>query len=207
MEENKGKLGPLAGLEVITGLSDEAEREKAGAIMSEAGAASVCHAENGLELVLMALRYEAPVIICDTDLKVIDIRSALKYITGHIKYATIAVLADDWAGDKMDDLLGLVDVFTTRPVSDRSIVPGISVDAARKKRMKELDQEFIRSEADFTKDKEKSFAEHIIMDTLGLSYEGAGEYIASLAERNGYDESDAAGIMYEALIASGRSKL
>ena len=201
------KAGPLSGMTVIIGLSDQKEREQTEQIISGAGAASIVRAENGLEVVLAALREKRPVIICDTDLKVIDAASALRYTGARVKYSTTAVIADDWSEENMDDLLGSVDVFVERPVSEHNLVPGISVDAARKKRMMDLELEFSESEASFAKDKKVSFAEHVIMDTLGLSRESAGVYIKSLAEKNGYDGSDAAEIVYEALLGGDKGKL
>ena len=57
----------------------------------------------------------------------------------------------------------------------------------------------------FAKEKNMSFAEHVIMDTLGLSRESAGEYISSLAEKHGYDKNDVAKIVYEILLAGEKN--
>lgn len=195
----------FAGTYVIIGASDERERTAVKEMLEKAGAENISFADNVLELVLKAVKYEKPLIITEKRDNVLDLADALRYVTEHARYATVAVIADSWADESMDDLMGSVDVFATRPVTERGIMPGIIVDVAKKKRMMELEQELDRSEASFVEKKSMSFAEHIIMDTLGLSRESAGEYISSLAEKHGYDKNDVARIMYDVLLAGEKN--
>ena len=195
----------FAGTYVIIGASDERERTAVKEMLEKAGAENISFADNVLELVLKAVKYEKPLIITEKRDNVLDLADALRYVTEHARYATVAVIADSWADESMDDLMGSVDVFATRPVTERDIMPGIIVDVAKKKRMMELEQELDRSEASFAEKKSMSFAEHIIMDTLGLSRESAGEYISSLAEKHGYDKNDVARIVYDVLLAGEKN--
>ena len=195
--------GILQNMDVIICLSDAGERQLAAEMIKKAGAETVAFAENDLELILLALKSEEAVLITEASNNVLNLAETLKYVTEHSKYCTVSVLADNWPGETQDNFLGACDVFVTRPLEERKIVPGIMVDAARKKRMRELEREFNESTESFAKDKNMSFAEHIIMDTLGLSKEGACEYIKSLAEKHGYDEGEVAKIVYEVLLAGG----
>ena len=197
--------GPFADSYVIIESSDAEERTGIADILRGSGASSIVFADNVLELVLEALKSKMALIVAEKKDSVISLPDALRFIVEHDRYATIAVIADSWADESMDGLLGTVDVFVTRPVTVRGLVPGISVDAAKKKHMMELEQELGRSEASFAKEKNMSFAEHIIMDTLGLSRESAGKYISSLAERHGYDKNDVAKIVYEILLAGEKN--
>ena len=199
------KTDSFAGTYVIIEASDEIERIAVKEMLEKAGADDISFADNVLELVLKAVKYEKPLIITEKRDNVLDLADALRYVTEHARYATVAVIADSWADESMDDLMGSVDVFATRPVTERGIMPGIIVDAAKKKRMMELEQELDRSEASFAEKKSMSFAEHIIMDTLGLSRESAGEYISSLAEKHGYDKNDVARIVYDVLLAGEKN--
>ncbi len=204
--EDRRQVAAMPGTDLFKGTfavieaSDEKEREELLQIARRAGADEISFAGNTLELVLIALKGDRPLIMVENKENVLDLAGALKYITEHARYATIAAIADDWAGESRNALMGSVDVFAVRPVTERGIMPGIMVDAARKKRMMELEHELSTSEADFAKKKSMSFAEHIIMDSLGLSDEGAGEYIASLAAKHGYDKNDVAKIVYEVLL-------
>ena len=199
------KTDSFAGTYVIIEASDEIERIAVKEMLEKAGADDISFADNVLELVLKAVKYEKPLIITEKRDNVLDLADALRYVTEHARYATVAVIADSWADESMDDFMGSVDVFATRPVTERGIMPGIIVDAAKKKRMMELEQELDRSEASFAEKKSMSFAEHIIMDTLGLSRESAGEYISSLAEKHGYDKNDVARIVYDVLLAGEKN--
>ncbi len=189
---------------VVIEMSDAEERTCIASMLRQAGAPDITFADNVLELVLESLKIDMTLIVSEKNDHVIGLSEALRFIVEHDRYATIAVIADSWADESMDGLLGLVDVFVTRPVTVRGLVPGISVDAAKKKHMMELEQELGRSEASFAKEKNMSFAEHVIMDTLGLSRESAGEYISSLAEKHGYDKNDVAKIVYEIILAGGK---
>ena len=191
----------LNDMDVIICLSDEKERELASELMKSAGASDVMFAENTLEMMLLALKSEIFVLITEAEAGVLDLPSSLDYITKNSKYGTISVIADSWPEEGRDGLIGSVDVFLTRPLVERNLVPGIMVNAARKRHMRELERELQESEDSFAKDKNMSFAEHVIMDTLGLSKEGAGEYIKALAEKHGYDDGEVANIVYEALLA------
>ena len=199
------KTDSFAGTYVIIEASDEIERIAVKEMLEKAGADDISFADNVVELVLKAVKYEKPLIITEKRDNVLDLADALRYVTEHARYATVAVIADSWADESMDDFMGSVDVFATRPVTERGIMPGIIVDAAKKKRMMELEQELDRSEASFAEKKSMSFAEHIIMDTLGLSRESAGEYISSLAEKYGYDKNDVARIVYDVLLAGEKN--
>ena len=74
---------------------------------------------------------------------------------------------------------------------------------ARKKHMRDLEREYQEADQSFARDTNLSFAEHIIMDTLGLSKDSAGEYIRTLAEKHGFDEGEVSKIVYELLLAGG----
>ena len=198
-------MNSLADSYVIIETSDEEEREKLSDIFRKAGVRSICFADNVLELVLEALRADRALIVAERRDSVLGLEDALRYIVEHARYDTVAVIADSWADESMDGLLGAVDVFVTRPVTARGILPGISVDAAEKRHMMELEQELGRSEESFAKEKNMSFAEHRIMDSLGLSKESAGEYITSLAEMHGYDKNDVAKIVYDVILAGGNN--
>jgi len=195
--------GILQDIDVIICLSDAEERQLAADMMKKAGADSIAFAENDLELILLALKSEEAVIITEARDNVLSLAETLNYVTEHSKYCTVSVLADSWPGETKESFLGACDVFVTRPLEERKIIPGIMVDAARKMRLRELEKEFNESTESFAKDKNLSFAEHVIMDTLGLSKEGACEYIKSLAEKHGYDEGEVAKIVYEVLLAGG----
>ena len=197
---------PLEDVKVIVTVRDKKESRKLCDIIKASGAADVSAAENTLEMVLMALKNDRVVLIAETGNNMLDLSAALDYVTKHCRYATISVIVDAWTDELNSDLAGAVDVFLTRPVTERELIPGLMLDAARKKHMQELEAELRESEESFAKDKNMSFAEHVVMDTLGLSKEGAGEYILSLAGKHGYDEGDAARIVYEVLLAGGRKK-
>lgn len=194
----------LKDIDVIICLSDEKERREASGFMKDAGAARIINAENSLEMMLLALRSEVFVLITEAGDSVIELPAALDYITKRSRYGTVSVVADSWPEEERDALLGTVDVFLTRPLLERNLVPGVMVDVARKAHMQSLERELQESEESFAKDKNMSFAEHIIMDTLELSKEGAGEYIRTLAEKHGYDEGEVAKIVYEALLSGGK---
>lgn len=199
------ETGLFADSYVVIESSDAEERKSIADMLKQAGASSIAFADNVLELVLEALKNDRALIVAEKKDNVIGLSDALQFVVEHDRYATIAVIADSWAEESMDGLLGIVDVFVTRPVTERGLMPGISVDAAKKKHMLELEQELGRSEASFAKEKNMSFAEHIIMDTLGLSRESAGEYISSLAGKHGYDKNDVAKIVYDILLAGEKN--
>ena len=196
---------PLEGIKVIVAVSDREESSRLCDLMRGSGAEDVVCAENTLEMVLVALQHERAVLIAQAEGSMLDLADALDYVTKHSRYATISVIADEWTDELNGELAGAVDVFLTRPVTERNLIPGIMLDAVRKKHMQELEKELKESEESFAKDKNMGFAEHVIMETLGLSKEGAGEYIMSLAKKHGYDEGDVARIVYEVLIAGGRN--
>ena len=194
----------LENMEVIIALSDEEERELAGELMKKAGADRVDFAANTLEMVLMAIKQECAVLITEEKESAIGLADALNYINKQSRYITAAVVADGWEGAYRDELLGSVDVFISRPLEERNLVPGILVNAARKKHMRELEEELQASEQSFAEDKNMSFAERVVMDTLGAAKDQAREYIKTLAEKYGYDEGEVARIVYDVLLAGGK---
>ena len=194
----------LKNTNVIISLSEEEERDQISEMIRKAGAENVYFAENALDLVLFAMKYDEVIVITEEKKNVFDLADTLKYIADRSKYSTISVISDSWSVESRDLLLGSVDVFLTRPVTERSLMPGMLVVTARKKHMRDLEQEYQEAEESFARDKNMSFAEHVIMDTLGLSKEGAGEYIKTLAEKHGFDEGEVAKIVYEVLLAGGK---
>ena len=194
----------LKNTNVIISLSEEEERDQISEMIRKAGAENVYFAENALDLVLFAMKYDEVIVITEEKKNVFDLADTLKYIADRGKYSTISVISDSWSVESRDLLLGSVDVFLTRPVTERSLMPGMLVVTARKKHMRDLEQEYQEAEESFARDKNMSFAEHVIMDTLGLSKEGAGEYIKTLAEKHGFDEGEVAKIVYEVLLAGGK---
>lgn len=194
----------LKNTNVIISLSEEEERDQISEIIRKAGAENVYFAENALDLVLFAMKYDEVIVITEEKKNVFDLADTLKYIADRSKYSTISVISDSWSVESRDLLLGSVDVFLTRPVTERSLMPSMLVVTARKKHMRDLEQEYQEAEESFARDKNMSFAEHVIMDTLGLSKEGAGEYIKTLAEKHGFDEGEVAKIVYEVLLAGGK---
>ena len=194
----------LKNTNVIISLSEEEERDQISEMIRKAGAENVYFAENALDLVLFAMKYDEVIVITEEKKNVFDLADTLKYIADRSKYSTISVISDSWSVESRDLLLGSVDVFLTRPVTERSLMPSMLVVTARKKHMRDLEQEYQEAEESFARDKNMSFAEHVIMDTLGLSKEGAGEYIKTLAEKHGFDEGEVAKIVYEVLLAGGK---
>jgi len=194
----------LKNTNVIISLSEEEERDQISEMIRKAGAENVYFAENALDLVLFAMKYDEIIVITEEKKNVFDLADTLKYIADRSKYSTISVISDSWSVESRDLLLGSVDVFLTRPVTERSLMPSMLVVTARKKHMRDLEQEYQEAEESFARDKNMSFAEHVIMDTLGLSKEGAGEYIKTLAEKHGFDEGEVAKIVYEVLLAGGK---
>lgn len=194
----------LKNTNVIISLSEEGERDQISEMIRKAGAENVYFAENALDLVLFAMKYDEVIVITEEKKNVFDLADTLKYIADRSKYSTISVISDSWSVESRDLLLGSVDVFLTRPVTERSLMPSMLVVTARKKHMRDLEQEYQEAEESFARDKNMSFAEHVIMDTLGLSKEGAGEYIKTLAEKHGFDEGEVAKIVYEVLLAGGK---
>ncbi len=194
----------LKDMDVIISLSDEEERKLVADMMRKSGAESIGFADNTLEMVLMALKKDCAILITEDNGSVLDLACSLGYMSEHSKYSTISVISDNWSEGMKDALLGSVDVFLGRPVTERSLLPAVIVDAARKKHMRDLEREYRESEESFAKDKNMSFAEHVIMDTLGLSKESSAEYINDLAEKYGYDEGEVSKIVYEVLLAGGK---
>ena len=194
----------LKNTNVIISLSEEEERDQISEMIRKAGAENVYFAENALDLVLFAMKYDEIIVITEEKKNVFDLADTLKYIADRSKYSTISVISDSWSVESRDLLLGSVDVFLTRPVTERSLMPSMLVVTARKKHMRDLEQEYQEAEESFARDKNMSFAEHVLMDTLGLSKEGAGEYIKTLAEKHGFDEGEVAKIVYEVLLAGGK---
>lgn len=194
----------LKDMDVIISLSDEEERKLVADMMRKSGAESIGLADNTLEMVLMALKKDCAILITEDNGSVLDLACSLGYMSEHSKYSTISVISDNWSEGMKDALLGSVDVFLGRPVTERSLLPAVIVDAARKKHMRDLEREYRESEESFAKDKNMSFAEHVIMDTLGLSKESSAEYINDLAEKYGYDEGEVSKIVYEVLLAGGK---
>ena len=194
----------LKNTNVIISLSEEEERDQISEMIRKAGAENVYFAENALDLVLFAMKYDEVIVITEEKKNVFDLADTLKYIADRSKYSTISVISDSWSVESRDLLLGSVDVFLTRPVTERSLMPSMLVVTARKKHMRDLEQEYQEAEESFARDKNMSFAEHVIMDTLGLSKEGAGEYIKTLAEKHGFDEGEVAKIVYDVLLAGGK---
>ena len=194
----------LKSMSVIVALSDRAEEERISGILKKAGAESVVTAENTLEMVLLAMKYDEMILITEDRKSVLDLTDALEYITKRSRYATVSVISDSWSENSREALLGFVDVFLTRPVTERNLLPSMLVVTARKKHMRDLEREYQEAEESFARDKNMSFAEHVIMDTLGLSKEGAGEYIRTLAKKHGFDEGEVSKIVYEVLLAGGK---
>ena len=132
---------PLEDVKVIVTVRDKKESRKLCDIIKASGAADVSAAENTLEMVLMALKNDRVVLIAETGNNMLDLSAALDYVTKHCRYATISVIADAWTDELNSDLAGAVDVFLTRPVTERELIPGLMLDAARKKHMQELEAE------------------------------------------------------------------
>jgi AmiR/NasT family two-component response regulator len=116
------------------------------------------------------------------------------------------VIADSWSDEKYQDLTQQVDVFVTAPVTEKNLLPGMTLDIARKRHLRELEEELGSSETSFAKEKNFGFAKQLIMDKLGLSEESAGDYLLSVGGKYGYDGSDVAEIIYDVLLAGDKEK-
>ena len=132
----------LKDMDVIISLSDEEERKLVADMMRKSGAESIGFANNTLEMVLMALKKDCAILITEDNGSVLDLACSLGYMSEHSKYSTISVISDNWSEGMKDALLGSVDVFLGRPVTERSLLPAVIVDAARKKHMRDLEREY-----------------------------------------------------------------
>ena len=190
-------------------IGDETERKTVLEALSSKGAKTenIRIAEDSLELLLMSVKSEKGLaVIAGEGAGPIDLKSVLENISARDRYSTIGVIADDWSEGCDPGLREATDVFLSRPVSAKTLLPGMTVDLARKKKLMDLEAELGRSEEDFAKEKNLGFAKHLIMDKLGLSEEGAGEYLLSIGEKHGYAQGDVARLIYEVLLAGDKEK-
>lgn len=191
----------IKSTKAVLAIADDNEFEEVKKMLEKSGFSDIERAGNALEMILASDRIKRKLVIADTGIGLIDLRSALDHIAANDSFATIALISDDWAAEKDDELINSCDVFLTRPVKERALMPGVTLDVIRKHHLKELADELRDSEKSFAEDKNMGFAKRLIMDELGLSQEGAGDYILSLSRKYGYDEGDVAGIAYDVLLA------
>ena len=196
----------IKSTKVYVSVSGEDVSKNVSGILSGCGFQDVTVVENTLELVLAASKEKSVCIVSDTTGDVLEIGSALDHIEKNDPYATICVIADSWSDEKYQDLTQQVDVFVTAPVTEKNLLPGMTLDIARKRHLRELEEELGSSETSFAKEKNFGFAKQLIMDKLGLSEESAGDYLLSVGGKYGYDGSDVAEIIYDVLLAGDKEQ-
>ena len=192
--------------QVALALNKKEDLNKAAEALAEAGFTDLIRVTNTLELILACTSSKADILIIDMDLPFMDCTSAVSYLAEKKQVGLVVAAADDWERYRRRENLQAIDIFVTRPITAAKLIPGLTVNLARKERLRALEEEFAREEEAFRKEKVLNYTVHLLMDKLGCSEADGMAYLKKHAKAYGKEISEVAEIFYEMLCIDKKSK-
>ena len=191
---------------VVLALNEKEDLNRAAEAFADAGFTEVIRVTNTLELVLTCTSSQVDILMIDMEFPFMDCLSAVSYLVEKKKVELVAGVADDWEPYRRKENLQAIDLFVTRPVTAAKLIPGLTVNLARKEKLRALEKEYEREEEAFRRDKVRNYTVHLLMDKLGCSEAEGMAYLKAHAASYGRDVNEAAEIFYEMLCMEKKSK-
>lgn len=191
---------------VVLALNEKEDLNKAAEAFADAGFTELIRVTNTLELVLTCTSSQVDILMIDMELPFMDCLSAVSYLTEKKKIQLVAGVANAWEPYRRRENLQAIDLFVTRPVTAAKLIPGLTVNLARKEKLRELEKEYEREEEAFRREKVRNYTLHLLMDKLGCSEAEGMAYLKEQAASYGKDVNEAAEIFYEMLCLEKKSK-
>lgn len=191
---------------VVLALNEKEDLNRAAEAFADAGFKEVIRVTNTLELVLTCTSSQMDILMIDMEFPFMDCLSAVSYLAEKKKIELVVGVANDWEAYRRKENLQAIDLFVTRPVTAAKLIPGLTVNLARKEKLRALEEEYEREEKAFRREKVQNYTVHLLMDKLGCSEAEGTAYLKNHAASYGKDVGEVAEIFYEMLCMEKKSK-
>lgn len=193
---------------IVLALQDDSDIRKAKSIFETEGYQNIIQVHNTLELVLYCSNNKVDILAIDTNFPFMDCISTLGYLTEKKLVKIIIAVDENWEKAWLKNNLNCVDIFVTKPLESRKIIPGILVNLSRKEKLEELEKEYENAEKEFRDHKILGYAVHLLMDKMNLTEKEAKNYLFEYAKAYDKDLQEVSEIIYSVLcIKTSSAKL
>lgn len=184
---------------IVIALQVEQERSKARKVFEEEGYHKIVCIENNLELLLHCTNNLVDILLVDMAFPFMDCVSTLRYIRDNRLVKIIIAVDDDWEKSRLTLNLDCIDIFVTKPIEARKIIPGLLVGMSRKEKMEQLEREYEQAESELRDQKTSSYALQLVMDKMRLDEDRAKTYLQQVADASGKEIQEVCEIVYSVL--------
>ena len=180
-------------------VNDDKAREEVENTLDSGGIETSCF-DDVIDLVL-AVENEHPdgVILGD----VLDSERRVKlldYFSREERYMTTGVIKGDGRSDSREESKGAADIYLSSPIRSGDLLAKLKFSFARKRRLKELDEELDATERKFSGARNMKYAVSLLMEEKGMTEDDAAEYLKSVSGKYGLEPGDAAGLAYDIFL-------
>ncbi|HIU75447.1 MAG TPA: response regulator [Candidatus Pelethocola excrementipullorum] len=184
---------------IVLALQDDSDIKKARSIFESEGYQDIIQVHNTLELVLYCSENKVDILVIDTDFPFMDCISTLSYLAEKKLVKVIIAVDENWEKAWLKNNLNCVDIFVTKPLESRKLIPGILVNFSRKEKLEQLEKEYENAEREFRDHKILGYAVHLLMDKMNLTEEEAENYLVEYAKAYDKDLQEVSEIIYSVL--------
>lgn len=184
---------------IVLALQDDRDIKRAKKIFETEGYQDIIQVHNTLELVLYCSKNKVDILVIDTDFPFMDCISTLSYLAEKKLVKIIIAVDENWEKEWLKNNLECVDIFATKPLESRKLIPGILVNFSRKEKLEELEKEYEKAEKEFKDHKILGYAIHLLMDKMNFTEEEAKNYLFEYAKTYDKDLQEVSEIIYSVL--------
>lgn len=180
--------------------SAEIEEEKrVKDIFEQEGCTDIIVVKNNLEMVLQCEKTPVDVLFVDMMIPFLDSVSTLDYIAQNNLAKIIVALGEQWEKNQSLMRLQCIDVFVTRPIESKKIIPGLLVAIAQREKMKQLEVDYEQAETELRNQKIVSYGKQLVMSKLKMSEQDAEQFLQKLAKEHNREVIDVYEVVYTIL--------
>lgn len=186
-------------MNIMIASAKHSEIEQVRRIFEQEGCQNITVVDNNLDMVLRCEKEPADVLFIDITLPFMDCISTLSYMAEHELAKIILALGDDW--ERSDNILKLdcIDVFVTKPIESRKIIPGLFIALDQREKICQLEADYEQAEEELKNLKIASYGRQLVMDKFRMSDKEADYFFKKMASRHDRDVSDVYRMVYTIL--------
>lgn len=178
---------------------EQKDIKKVEQIFRAEGYHNIAVAKDSLDLILRCQNRPVDFLVIDMDFPFMDCMSTLRHMVEHKLCRIVIAVDSNWEKSRLTTNLDWIDIFVTKPIEARKIVPSLLVCLAQKNKMAQMEQEYRQAEEELWDQKISGYAVQLIMDKLHLSEEDAEGYLNQAALQNNKKVQDIFEIIYSVL--------